>query len=81
VSYPLFVPTTKRKKSTLHDALVKAIDSSDMSREKICELSGVDRAAMSRAMSGRTRFSIESAERVANVLGLHAVLTTKGSVK
>jgi transcriptional regulator with XRE-family HTH domain len=55
-------------------ALRAAIKASGLSGYELCNRSGVNKAAMSRFMSGERGVSVESAEALAKAMGLEIVL-------
>ena len=63
----------------ISEQLRQAIDSSAMSRNAICKATGIDKAAMSRFMAGKTGFSTSSVDKLAALLGLELRPTTKRS--
>lgn len=59
-----------RKQKPLTDQLRQAIDASGMSRYRVCKLSGMSEATMSRFMSGKGGLSMEMLDRLGAVLDL-----------
>ena len=66
-----------RKAVTVSEQLRQAIERSGMSRYAICKATGIDKAAMSRFMAGKTGFSTSSVDKLAALLGLELRPTTK----
>ena len=63
----------------LSDHMRDAIRASDMSRYAICKAVGWDQGAMSRFMSGRSGLSLQTLDRLADLLGLAIVTRPKAS--
>lgn len=61
----------------LSDQLRRAIDDSEMSRNRICDLIGINKAAMSRFMTGKRGLSLETVDRVCALLRLKLVPETQ----
>ena len=59
------------KRQSITDELREAIRSSGLSCYRIWQESGVNKAALSRFMSGQRGLLLESVDRIAAVLGLH----------
>lgn len=59
-----------RKQLTVTETLRAAIDADERSRYRLCQLAGIDQAAMSRFMAGAAGLTTESVDRLAGVLGL-----------
>ena len=57
--------------------LRQAIESSGLSRYRICQESGIDKAHMSRLMSGERSLSIDGLETLADCLGLEIIIRLK----
>lgn len=57
-------------KESLTDQVRKAIDTSGMSRYRICKSVGMDQAAMSRFMAGKGGFSLQTLDQLAALLQL-----------
>ena len=53
--------------------LRRAIDASGVSRYAICKAGRIDQALLSRFMSGQGWFSVETVDRLGEVLGLRIV--------
>ncbi len=60
----------KKKFLTVTDQLKLAIDGSDKTRYEIAKESGVSEAALSRFMSGKRSLSLNSVDRICQVLGI-----------
>ena len=63
----------KRRRATLSDQLRQAIDDSGMSRYAICKAAGMDQVNMSRFMARKVGLTLETAERIAELLDLELV--------
>ncbi len=61
----------------LLDTLRQAIEDSDESRYRIAHGSGVNASQLARLVSGERGLSIESAERLADYLGLEIIVRPK----
>jgi transcriptional regulator with XRE-family HTH domain len=61
------------------DQLRSAIENAKMSVYSLCRITGIDKAVMSRFMSGRRGLSLTSIDRICNVLGLRLVSGTRGA--
>jgi len=59
-----------KQPKSLAEQLREAIDGSALTRYQICKRSGVDHAQISRFMAGERDLLLESAGKVAAVLGL-----------
>lgn len=57
----------------LSDQIRAAVDASGMSRYRICQEIGLSQAAMSRFMAGKSGLSMDSLDRLADLLGLAVV--------
>ena len=55
------------------DQIRDAVDASGMSRYRICKEIGLSQPTMSRFMAGRSGLSMESLDRLADLLGLAVV--------
>lgn len=64
------------KKETLRHQLQRVIEASGMTVYKIAKESGVDKAQLSRFLSGKGGMTLDTIERLAPVLGI-AITTTK----
>jgi transcriptional regulator with XRE-family HTH domain len=60
-------------KTPISDAVRKAVERSGLSRYEICKRAGIDQAAMSRFMAGKTGLTTTSLDALADVLGLRIV--------
>jgi transcriptional regulator with XRE-family HTH domain len=60
------------------DQIREAINGSKLSRYRICADIGLSQAAMSRFMNGKGGLSLETVDRLANLLGLRVVVGTGG---
>ena len=63
---------TKKRTNRVSDRLREAVESSGLSLNRLCELAGIDIAAMSRFMHG-TGLNLESIDRLCEVLNLRLV--------
>jgi len=63
----------KRRRTTLSDQLRRAVDECPESRYRICRIIGMDQANMSRFMSGQTGLTLDTADRLAEFLGMELV--------
>ena len=59
------------------DAICEAIEASDKTRYRIAKDTGISQAHLSRLMSGERGLSIESAEKLADYLGLEIIIRPK----
>ena len=64
-------------KATFSDQIRRAVRESGVTAYRICRLTGIDKAAMSRFLSGERFLSEDSLNMVAEVLGLRV----KGKAK
>lgn len=63
------------KRVSLVDQIRRHAERSDLSRAEICKRTGIDKAALSRFISGERGLSIESLNALAACLGLVVVKT------
>ncbi len=61
------------------DQIRAAVDASGMSRYRICREIGLSQPTMSRFMAGKSGLSMESLDRLAELLGLAVVRKTEAS--
>ena len=66
-----YIPDMRRKSIVIE--LRKAIVNSGYTQNQLSELSGVNRAQINRFVKGERTLTLESAERIAKVLGLELV--------
>jgi transcriptional regulator with XRE-family HTH domain len=59
------------------DQIRAAVNSSGMSRYRICQEIGLSQAAMSRFMASKSGLSMNSLDRLAHLLGLAVVVKTE----
>ena len=71
-----YIPDMKRK--SIVTELRKAIVESGYTQNQLSELSGVNRAQINRFVKGERTLTLESAERIAKVLGLELKPKKKG---
>lgn len=64
--------------SKITEALRIAVKASEKSRYRLAKDSGLAESALSRLVSGERSVTIESAERLAEALGLELVIQPKG---
>ena len=64
---------SKGKRMALSDQVREAVDSTELSRHAICNAIGLDRAVMSRFMSGKGGLSLDTLDRLAAFLHLSIV--------
>lgn len=62
-----------REGSSISDQVREAIDSSDMSRYRLCKEAELAEATMSRFMSGKGGLSMETLDRIGAILCLRIV--------
>ena len=66
---------------TVSEQLKRAIDRSGLSRYRICEMSSIDQAAMSRFMAGTRALTCESIDKLCTALDLELVGPPLGTKK
>ncbi len=71
----------RRKPQTLTDQLRKAIDASEMSRYRICKVTGMSESTMSRFMAGKGGLSLDVLDKIARALGARLVVESKADEK
>lgn len=62
------------KSEPISGAIRRAIEKSGMSRYEICKATGIDKAGMSRFMSGERGLTTASLDKLAPLLGLRIVV-------
>lgn len=67
--------------ATVLDALRRAVENSNESRYRIAKGSGINASQLARLVSGERGLRIETAERLADYLGLQLVLKQKRRVR
>ena len=67
----------KKKIEGIESQLKRAIIEAEISRHRISQLSGVDRAQLSYFVQGKRTLTLKSAEKIAEVLGLVLVSEKK----
>lgn len=65
----------------LLDSIRQAIKASGMSRYRIAQESGIEQSALSRLMSGERGLSVESVEKLAEVLEFEIIVRRKSRRK
>ena len=63
----------KKQRLSLSDELRQAIERSGVSRYSIWQQTGIDQGSLSKFMDGERGLSIESIDKLAELLGLHIV--------
>ena len=63
----------KKKRESLSDELRQAVERSGLSRYAIWQAVGIDQASMSKFMAGERGLTLESIDKLAELLGLHIV--------
>jgi len=58
----------------LDTAIRRAVKASPLTQKDICELAGVDRAALSRIVNGTTSMTVSTAEALADALNLELII-------
>lgn len=71
--------SVSKRQQTVTEAVRRAVEKSGALQIQICEATGIDKAALSRFMAGRTSLTLTSVDRLAEVLGL--VMIARGPVK
>ena len=61
----------KKQRTSLSDELRQAVEQSGLSRYSIWQQVGIDQGTMSKFMAGDRGLSIESIDKLADLLGLH----------
>ena len=61
------------KTNLLSDQFRQAVDNSDLSHYAVCKEAGIDQGAFSHFMHGRRGLSLESLDRLGEVLNLEVV--------
>jgi len=67
----------KKKIEGIESQLRRAIIEAKLSRHRLSQLSGVDRAQLSYFVQGKRTLTLKSAEKIAEVLGLELVSKKK----
>lgn len=63
----------KKKRASLSDELRQAVERSGLSRYAIWQAVGIDQGSMSKFMAGERGLTLESIDKLAELLGLHIV--------
>ena len=63
----------KKKRVSLSDELRQAVERSGLSRYAIWQQAGIDQGSMSKFMAGERGLTLESIDKLAELLGLHIV--------
>jgi transcriptional regulator with XRE-family HTH domain len=66
-----------KKRIRFSDQIRRAVDSSGLSRYRICKEAGIDQATFSRFMSGKVGMALPTLDALADVLGLDVVAHKK----
>ena len=66
-----------KKRIRFSDQIRRAVDSSGLSRYRICKEAGIDQATFSRFMSGKVGMALPTLDALADVLGLDVVAREK----
>ncbi len=66
-----------KKRIRFSDQIRRAVDSSGLSRYRICKDAGIDQATFSRFMTGKVGLSIPTLDALADVLGLNITTRAK----
>jgi hypothetical protein len=61
----------KKQRLSLSDELRQAVERSGVSRYSIWQQTGIDQGSLSKFMDGERGLSIESIDKLADLLGLH----------
>ena len=61
----------KKQRTSLSDELRQAVEQSGLSRYSVWQQTGIDQGTMSKFMAGDRGLSIESIDKLADLLGLH----------
>ena len=64
-----------KKRIRFSDQIRQAVDSSGLSRYRICKEAGIDQATFSRFMSGKVGMALPTLDALADVLGLDIIMT------
>jgi transcriptional regulator with XRE-family HTH domain len=62
-----------KSRISLGDQIRRAVEAFPMSRNALCKQAGIDKAALSRFMAGKTGLTLASLEALMGVLGLRLV--------
>ena len=63
----------KKQRTSLSDELRQAVEQSGLSRYSVWQQTGIDQGTMSKFMAGARGLSLESIDKLADLLGLHVV--------
>lgn len=63
----------KKKRASLSDELRQAVERSGLSRYSIWQQTGIDQGSMSKFMAGERGLTLESIDKLAELLRLHIV--------
>jgi len=66
-----------KKESPIGDPIRRAVNESDMSRYRICQICRIDQGGFHRFMSGKGGMTLANLEAVAELLGLRVVADEK----
>jgi plasmid maintenance system antidote protein VapI len=67
----------KKKRESLSDELRQAVERSGLSRYAIWQAVGIDQGSMSKFVAGERGLTLESIDKLAELLGLHIVADTE----
>ena len=70
-----------KKRTRFSDQIRQAVDSSGLSRYRICKEADIDQAAFSRFMSGKAGLALATLDALADVIGLDIVTNNAPSEK
>ena len=68
------MPKKRAKRIKLSDQIRQAIDTCGLSRNRVCKGTGIDKATISRFMSGERGLPTPALDRLADFLGLNITM-------